>query len=64
MRVLAAENDKAIALLDTLDDLQRKHALLDDGVSTSALGLGPDNEAVPFVCVLASDVEPGRLDVL
>ena len=42
IRVLAGENDKAFALLDTLDAGQRKQAILNYSVGDLVLGPGHD----------------------
>ncbi len=47
VRALAAENDKAFALLASLDEGQRKQAIIDHNVSELILGPGHDGEAVP-----------------
>jgi Protein of unknown function (DUF3500) len=46
VRVLAGENDKAFALLDALDDAQRKQAILNYEVGDLVLGPGHDGEAI------------------
>jgi hypothetical protein len=46
VRVLAGENDKAFALLDALDDVQRKQAILNYEVGDLVLGPGHDGEAI------------------
>lgn len=46
VRVLARENDKAFALLDTLDDSQRRQAILTYRVTDLVLGPGHDGEMV------------------
>jgi hypothetical protein len=46
IRVLAAENDKAFALVDTLDDQQRAQVMIDHPVSELALGPGHDGETM------------------
>ncbi|REF89118.1 uncharacterized protein DUF3500 [Methylovirgula ligni] len=46
VRVLAGENDKAFALLDALDDTQRKQAILNYRVNDLVLGPGHDGETI------------------
>jgi Protein of unknown function (DUF3500) len=46
VRVLAQENDKAFALLDALDETQRKHAVLDYGIGDLVLGPGHAGEQI------------------
>ena len=46
MRALAAENDKAFALLDALDATQRKAALLNYEVRDLMLGPGQDGKTI------------------
>jgi len=46
VRVLARENDKAFALLDSLDDTQRKHAVLNYEVDDLVLGPGHAGEQI------------------
>lgn len=54
IRALAAENDKAFALLDSFNEPQRKEAIIDHDVSTLVLGPGHDGETVEPVGVKAS----------
>jgi Protein of unknown function (DUF3500) len=46
VRVLAQENDKAFALLDALDETQRKHAILNYEVDDLVLGPGHAGEQI------------------
>jgi hypothetical protein len=46
VRVLAQENDKAFALLDALDETQRKHAILSYEVNDLVLGPGHAGEQI------------------
>jgi hypothetical protein len=46
VRVLAHENDKAFALLDALDETQRKHAILNYEVNDLVLGPGHAGEQI------------------
>ena len=46
LRALAQENDKAFALLDTLDEIQRKQAILNYRVNDLVLGPGHDGETI------------------
>jgi hypothetical protein len=46
VRVLAQENDKAFALLDALDETQRKHAMLNYEVDDLVLGPGHAGEQI------------------
>lgn len=46
VRVLAGENDKAFALLDALDEDQRKQAILDYRVDDLVLGPGHSGETI------------------
>ncbi|MBB2203055.1 DUF3500 domain-containing protein [Gluconacetobacter tumulisoli] len=46
VRVLAGENDKAFALLDALDDTQRKQAILNYAIGDLVLGPGHDGETI------------------
>ncbi|MGX9981743.1 DUF3500 domain-containing protein [Methylobacterium fujisawaense] len=54
VRALAAENDKAFALLASFNDAQRKWAIIDHPVSELALGPGHDGETVESIGVKAS----------
>ena len=58
------ENDKAFALLDTLDDEQRKQAIIDHAVSELALGPGHDGETVQPAGVKASTLNPQQRAML
>lgn len=62
--VLADENDKAFALLDTLGDAQREQAIVDHPVSSLVLGPGHDGEMVPPVEVKASTLNQGQRALL
>lgn len=64
VRALAAENDKAFALLDMLDDEQRKQAIVDHGVSVLALGPGHDGETVQPAGVKASTLNQQQRTML
>jgi len=46
VRVLAGENDKAFALLDALDEAQRRQAILNYRVNDLVLGPGHDGEVI------------------
>jgi hypothetical protein len=46
VRVLAAENDKGFALLDALDETQRKQAILNYRISDLVLGPGHSGEKI------------------
>jgi hypothetical protein len=46
VRVLAGENDKAFALLDALDDAQRKQAVLNYSVNDLVLGPSHGGEMI------------------
>jgi hypothetical protein len=58
IRVLAAEDHKAFALFDTLDDQQRAQVMIDHPVSELAVGPGHDGEAVPPAGVRGSALSP------
>ncbi|WP_213772769.1 DUF3500 domain-containing protein [Bradyrhizobium sp. dw_78] len=47
VRALAQENDKAFALLDALDESQRKQVILNDYPGNLVLGPGHDGETIP-----------------
>ena len=64
VRALAAENDNAFALLDTLDEAQRKSAIIDHPVSELALGPGRDGELLKPVGVKASTLNQQQRDTL
>ncbi|MFG1412052.1 DUF3500 domain-containing protein [Xanthobacter sp. VTT E-85241] len=64
IRALAAENDKAFALLDSLDDAQRKQAIIDHPVSLLVLGPGHDDETVPPVGVKVSVLDQSQRGLL
>ena len=64
VRALAAENDKAFALLGTLDDAQLKQAIIDHDVSDLVLGPGHDGEAVQPAGVKASALDGRRQAML
>ena len=55
-RALAAENDKAFGLLDTLDARQRQQAMVDHPVSELVLGPGHDGQVVEPSGVKASSL--------
>jgi hypothetical protein len=46
VRVLAEENDKAFALLDALNETQRKQAILNYRVSDLVLGPGQEGQTI------------------
>ena len=64
VRALAAENDKAFALLGSLDDVQRRQAIIHHRVSDLSLGPGNDGEAVPPAGVKASFLDRRQRDML
>jgi hypothetical protein len=64
VRALAAENDRAFALLDALDETQRTQAIIDHRVSELALGPGHDGEVVEPVGVKASLLNPQQQAML
>lgn len=60
-RALAAENDKAFALLATFDEKQRRQMLIEHPVSQLKLGPGHDDEIIATVGLPASAMtEPQR----
>lgn len=64
VRVLAAENDKAFALLDTLNNKQRGWAIIGHPVSELALGPGHDGETILPVGVKGSTLNPQQRGML
>jgi Protein of unknown function (DUF3500) len=64
VRALAAENDKAFALLDALDAAQLKKAIIDHPVTQLALGPGHDGETVRLVGLQASDMTEAQRAML
>ena len=64
VRALAAENDKAFALLHSLDAEQRRQVVIAHPVSELALGPGHDGEAIPPVGVKASALDPQQQAML
>ena len=64
VRALAAENDKAFALLGTLTDEQRRQAIFEHSVSDLVLGPGHDGESVQPVGVRGSALDPHQRDML
>lgn len=64
VRTLAAENDKAFALLDTFDNKQRGWAIIGHPVSELALGPGRDGETMLPVGVKGSTLNPRQRDML
>ena len=64
VRALAAENDKAFALLDALTEAQRTSATIDYPVSDLALGPGRDGVSLPAVGVKASTLNQQQRDML
>jgi hypothetical protein len=64
VRALAAENDKAFALLATLDDDQRKQATIDHSVSELVLGPGHDGETIAFAGERAANFNPKQQHML
>ena len=64
VRALAAENDKAFALLGALHDTHRAEALIDHRVSDLALGPGHDGEAITPVGLAASTLDAGQRAML
>lgn len=60
VRALAAENDQAFELLASLDDDQRRQAVIDHPVSALVLGPGHDGEAVPFQGLHGSAMTEGQ----
>jgi hypothetical protein len=64
VRALAAENDKAFALLDTLDDKQRGWAIIGHPVSELVLAPGRDGEMVLPVGVKGSTLNLRQRDML
>ncbi len=64
VRVLAGENDKAFALLDSLDDAQRKQAILNYEVGDLVLGPGHDGETIVPEGLKASAMTPRQRALL
>ena len=64
VRVLAGENDKAFALLDALDDAQRKQAILNYAVGDLVLGPGHDGETIVPEGLKASAMTPRQRTLL
>ena len=64
VRTLAAENDKAFALLGSLDDVQRRRAIINHRVSELVLGPGHDGETVSPAGVKASHLDQRQRDML
>jgi hypothetical protein len=64
IRALAAENDKAFALLGSLDDVQRRRAIIDHRVSELVLGPGHDGKTVSPAGVKASYLDQRQRDIL
>lgn len=60
VRALAAENDKAFALLRSLDEGQRRQAVIGHPVSELVLGPGHDGEAVAPAGLRASAMDGGQ----
>lgn len=64
VRALAAENDKAFALLDTLNNKQRGWAIIGHPVSELALGPGQDGETIMPVGLKGSTLNPQQRGML
>ena len=64
IRVLAAENDKAFALLDALDEDQRKKAVLNYRIGDLVLGPGHDGETIVPEGVKASSLNASQKEML
>jgi hypothetical protein len=64
VRVLAAENDKAFDLLNTLDDGQRKKAILNYEVGDLVLGPGHDGEVIVPEGLKASEMSQQQKEML
>jgi hypothetical protein len=64
VRVLAGENDKAFALLDALDDAQRKQAILNYEVGDLVLGPSHEGEAIAPEGLKASAMTPRQRTLL
>jgi hypothetical protein len=64
IRVLAQENDKAFALLDTLDEAQRKQAILNYQVSDLVLGPGHEGETIVPEGLKASEMNADQKALL
>jgi hypothetical protein len=63
-RALAQENDKAFALLATLDEGQRNQAIIDHPVFELVLGPGHDGETIEPVGVKAATLSPRQRAML
>lgn len=64
VRALAAENDRAFALLASLDDGQRRDAMIDHPVTDLVLGPGHDGETVPPQGVMGRALSATQRDML
>lgn len=64
VRALAAENDQAFALLDTLNETQRGQAIIDHPVSELVMGPGHDGETIAPAGVKASTLNAQQRTLL
>jgi hypothetical protein len=64
VRTLAAENDKAFALLRSFNDTQRRRAIIDHPVSALALGPGHDGEVLAPAGTPAADMSDAQRAML
>ena len=64
VRVLSAENDMAFDLLNTLDEQQRKNAILNYKVGDLVLGPGHDGETIVPEGLKASSMTARQKDML
>jgi hypothetical protein len=64
IRPLGKENDKAFALINALDDVQRSQAILPSRVADLVLGPGQDGRLIQPEGVRAAALSPAQQDVL
>lgn len=64
VRVLASENDKAFALLHTLDESQLEKAIIDHDVEDVVLGPGEDGKTVEAVGLKVSSMKTSQQTML
>lgn len=64
VRPLGNENDKAFALVNTLDSAQKKQAILDYQVNDLVLGAGQDGKTIQPEGILASALTPAQQAML
>jgi Protein of unknown function (DUF3500) len=64
IRPLGAENDKAFALINALDDAQRKQAILNYQVTDMVLGPGQDGKVIQPEGIRASGLRDGQRAML